>query len=446
MNNDATFGQIVRERRGGLGLTQSELARRAGCASVTIRKIEADSLRPSVQLAGLIGQALNIPEKEHLAFVRLARQEKAPSPIPPPTPAPEEIGEADLSGRAVKGFRLAERIGSGGYGVVYRAVQPSVQRNVAVKIILPRFANHPSFIRRFEAEAHLVARLEHPHIVPLYDYWREPDTAYLIMRLLHGSLDTRLQQGALPLDQFRQIASQIGQALAAAHAHGVLHQDIKPANVLLDEMQNAYLADFGIAKNLAFADGDSLTEEGGLISSPAYVSPEQIRAEPVRPSSDVYCFGLLLFEMLTGQKAFPGPTPVRFVQQHLNEPLPLLRDTMPDLPPALDDVLQRATAKQPQQRYPDVTTLLDALDEALQPSIWDVKPPMLPETAVSSFFPTEIAALKKPYRGLRVFAEADVANLFDREDLVQELMRLLSDGRDLERFLTVVGPSGSSKS
>ena len=199
-----------------MGLTQSELARRASCAPITIRKIEGDGLRPSVQLAELLALALHIPEEDHLAFVRLARQEKTPSPIPSPTPTPDEIGLDDLSGRAVKGFQLAERIGSGGYGVVYRAVQPSVQRDVAVKIILPRFANHPTFIRRFEAEAHLVARLEHPHIVPLYDYWREPDAAYLIMRLLRGSLDTLLRQGPLPLAVFRRAARQVGQALATA--------------------------------------------------------------------------------------------------------------------------------------------------------------------------------------------------------------------------------------
>ncbi len=445
MNSKASFGQIVRERRGGLGLTQSELARRAGCAPVTVRKIEKDALRPSVQLAELLALALAIPEKEQLAFVRLARSDKTRSPIPKPTPAPDEIGQADLSGRAVKEFQLAEQIGSGGFGVVYRAVQPSVQRDVAVKIILPRFANHPAFIRRFEAEAHLVARLEHPHIVPLYDYWREPNAAYLIMRLLRGgSLDQLLQQGPLPLDVFQQMGQQVGQALAAAHAHDVLHQDIKPANVLLDDGQNAYLADFGIAKNLAFADGGSLTKDGVLISSPAYLSPEQIRDDPLRPSSDVYCFGLLLYEMLTGQKAFQGPTPVSLLQQHLHTPLPLLRDAMSDLPPALDNVLQRATAKQPQQRYADVAAVLNDLNEALQPSVLKVAPPDLSETASLSI--QEIAALENPYRGLRAFTEADAAHFFGREALVQELLGLLSNGSDLERFVAVVGPSGSGKS
>lgn len=447
MQQAVTFGQIVRERRGSQGLTQSELARRAGCAPITVRKIEADALRPSVQLAELLAHALSVPGSEQLAFVQLARHETAVSPLPAPIPTTIEIGQADLSGRAVKGFQFAERIGSGGYGVVYRAVQPSVQRDVAVKIILPRFANHPTFIRRFEAEAHLVARLEHPHIVPLYDYWREPDAAYLIMRLLRGgSLDVLLQQGPLPLDVFQQMAQQVGQALATAHRHGVLHQDIKPANVLLDELQNAYLADFGIAKNLAFTEGSSLTEKGTLISSPAYLSPEQIRDEPVYPASDVYCFGLLLFEMLTGKKAFSGPTPERFLQQHLYQPLPLLGKFVPDLPSALDDVLQQATAKQPQQRYPTMAGLLIDLDAALQPTSLDVTLPLMTETDVSPLSSAQIAALENPYLGLRAFTEADASHFFGRETFVQDLLSLLSDGSDLERFVAVVGPSGSGKS
>ena len=354
MEQTPTFGEILRERRSLLGLTQAELARRAGCAPITVRKMEGDALRPSVQLAELLALALNIPEAEQLGFVRLARQEKAPSPIPRPTPSPGEIGMDDLTGRAVKGFQLAELIGSGGFGVVYRAIQPSVQRDVAVKIILPRFANHPTFIRRFEAEAHLVARLEHPHIVPLYDYWREPGAAYLIMRLLRaGSLDSVLKEGPLDLSAFRRIVRQVGSALSVAHASNVVHRDIKPANILLDDAQNAYLGDFGIAKNLAIVADSNLTDNGTLVGSPAYISPEQIQNEPVRPSSDVYCFGLLLFEMLTGRKAFPGPTPLAYLQQHLNEPTPSVLEIMPDLPPAIDDVLQRASAKDPGKTLSD---------------------------------------------------------------------------------------------
>jgi serine/threonine protein kinase/DNA-binding XRE family transcriptional regulator len=330
MNVDVSFGEIVRERRNVLGLTQTELARRVGCAAITIRKIEAGDLRPSVQMAELIAVALNIPDEEQLAFVHLARAARPPSPIPTPSPAPGEIGMTDLSGRAVKGFQLGEKIGSGGFGVVYKAIQPLVERDVAIKIILPRYANHPNFIRRFEAEAQLIARLEHPHIVPLYDYWREPDAAYLIMRFLRGgSLEDQLQSGPIPIELVGKYIYQIGLALDLAHRNGVVHRDIKPANVLLDEEANAYLADFGIAKYLKGIDGQSLTEGSALIGSPAYISPEQIMAEPVKPPSDIYCLGIMLYEMLTGNKPFQAQLSWPSFSNILASHCPLFKKVIP---------------------------------------------------------------------------------------------------------------------
>ena len=244
MNQDVTFGAIVRERRHLLGLTQAELGRRVGCAAITIRKIEANALQPSVQIAERLAETLGIPEEEHLAFVRLARTEREPSPIPTPEPIPAEIGQEDLSGRAIRGFQMANRIGTGGYGVVYRATQSTVGREVAIKIILPQYANQPEFIRPFEAEAQLVARLEHPHIVPLYDYWREPNVAYLIMRLLRGgNLEMRIKNGPLSDELTLSLMDQICAALHTAHRANVVHRDIKPANILLDDDGNAYLAE-----------------------------------------------------------------------------------------------------------------------------------------------------------------------------------------------------------
>jgi serine/threonine protein kinase len=229
-----------------------------------------------------------------------------------------------------------------------------LEREVAVKIVLPQYANHPDFIRRFEAEAQLVARLEHPYIVPLYDYWREPGVAYLVMRLMRGgSLREALKQGALGLDAVTVLLEQVGAALHAAHRVGVIHRDLKPDNVMLDEEGNGYLADFGIAKNLSDPDTENLTQVGVLVGSPAYTSPEQIRDLPVRPQADIYSLGLLLYELLTGQRAFTGPTPIDYLQQHLKEPLPPLADY-----PALDVVIQRATAKEPLERFPDVPSLL----------------------------------------------------------------------------------------
>lgn len=443
MNDEITFGQVVKERRNLIGLTQVELAGRVGCAAITIRRIEANTLRPSTQMAELLAVALTVPDAEQYAFIRLARAEKDPSPLPTPAPLPGEIGLEDLSGRAVKGFQLGEKIGSGGFGVVYRAVQPSVERDVAVKIILPRYANHPEFIRRFEAEAQIIAHLEHPHIVPLYDYWRQPSAAYLIMRLLRGgSLEETLQQGAVSLDQVVRTTQQIGLALDAAHRHGVVHRDIKPANILLDEDQNAYLADFGIAKNLEQVNGHTLNNDQALIGSPAYISPEQILSEPVKPQSDIYCLGILLYEMLTGHKPFPGPTPVAYIQQHLNDALPSVLTENPELPATLDEVIWQAIAKNPADRFPDVPAMLAAFQMAL-PQAGGVTT----GNGVSiSLSVEELAALENPYKGLRAFTEADADNFYGRNALIQELFTRLSDTSDLERFLAVVGPSGGGKS
>src|SRR5262245_6041854 len=293
MNPETSFGTIVRERRQVIGLTQVELAGRVGCAVVTIRKIETDALRPSVQIAERLALALQIPEMEQIGFVRLARAMRPLTPIPTPPPALEEIGQADLSGRAIRGYELADRIGSGGFGAVYRAVQNTVGREVAVKIILPQYADHPDFIRRFEAEAQLVAHLEHPHIVPLYDYWREPGVAYLVMRFLRGgSLEEYLKSGPIPLELLTPMLAQIGSALDVAHQAGVVHRDLKPANILLDQQQNAYLADFGVAKDLNLVEQ---TQIGAIVGSPAYFSPEQINTESVKQQTDIYSLGIMLY-------------------------------------------------------------------------------------------------------------------------------------------------------
>src|SRR5689334_4775711 len=318
MSREPSLGRIVKERRRSLDLTQEELARRVGCAAVTIRKIEADELRPSQQIAERLAMAVAIPLDGRAEFVRLARQAQraahAQTTTPTPPPMPAEIGAEDLSGRAIRGYALGERIGAGGFGAVYRAVQPLVEREVAIKIILPQYADHPDFVRRFEAEAQIVARLEHPHIVPLYDYWREPGVAYLVMRLLRGGpLHELLQHGPPPLPLTLRLIEQMGAALGAAHRAGVVHRDLKPANILLDGEQNAYLADFGIAKNLARPAEESAF--GGVyVGSPAYSSPEQIRAEPITAQTDIYALGVLLYELLSGHKPFDGPTPVAYIQ------------------------------------------------------------------------------------------------------------------------------------
>ncbi len=445
---DISFGSSVRQRRRELDLTQEELARRVGCAAITIRKIEADDARPSLQIAERLAMALAIPLDQRAEFIRRARTVRIePEETPTPAPRLEEIGSEDLTGRAIRGYALSEKIGAGGMGAVYRAVQPLVEREVAIKIILPSFANHPDFIRRFEAEAQLVARLEHPHIVPLYDYWREPGVAYLVMRLLRGgSLQGLLSDGPLPIPTVSKIVEQVCQALHAAHRIGIVHRDLKPGNILLDEDQNAYLADFGIAKNLGNPDVSNETELGMMIGSPNYMSPEQIQARQVQPQTDIYCLGVMLYEMLTGKLPFNGPTPFDLIQQHMTRPMPSLAEHISGLPTGLDRVLERATAKSADERYDTSMALWSDFQQAIGGMTGGVVFFAENETPSGELF--------NPYKGLRAFSEADADDFFGRETLVQQLLARLGEGsepasgsvRELARFLAVIGPSGSGKS
>lgn len=357
----------------------------------------------------------------------------------------------DRTGQMLKGYELHEQVGAGGFGVVYRATQPLLKREVAIKAILPEHANQPDFIRRFEVEAELVARLEHPHIIPLYDYWREPDGAYLVMRWLRGGSMRGLldKSGALPLDRIADILDQIAAALMVAHRSHVVHRDIKPDNVLLDEDGNAYLADFGIAKNL-----DDIAEGGvksTLVGSPAYFAPEQIRGDNITPRTDLYSLGVMLFEMLVGTRPFPQATTMELIMKHLNEPLPLLHTVRGDLPRDLDDVLQKATEKDPDDRYPDVLSMAAAFRAAIRSELPVTRPDLLDTDTLHDIIvdvPTMLTlpAPENPYKGLRAFQEADAADFFGRQALVEGLIARLNETGTGSRFLAVIGPSGSGKS
>lgn len=272
----------------------------------------------------------------------------------------------NLTGHTLKGYELLERIGSGGFGAVYRAYQSTVGREVAVKVILPHFANRPDFIRRFEAEAQLVARLEHLHIVPLYDYWRDPDGAYLVMRWLRGgSLKDALGDGNFDLEPAAQLLDQVAAALSMAHMAEVVHRDLKPANILLDEEGNAYLADFGIALDLRRKDGEGIDEDGeAVIGSPAYLAPEQIRDETATPQTDIYILGITLYELLSGAHPFADLNAVELMYKQINDPLPPLPAVADGASEEINAVIQKATAKDPRHRYQDALSLAAAFRKA----------------------------------------------------------------------------------
>jgi serine/threonine-protein kinase len=274
----------------------------------------------------------------------------------------------------LRGIELREPIGSGGFGKVYRAYQPSVARDVAVKVILPRFAKHPDFVRRFEKEAQLVARLEHPHIVPLYDYWRHANGAYLVMRLMqNGNLCDALGKGPWDVKAAAHLLDQIAGALDYAHRQGVVHRDVKPENILLDHDGNAYLSDFGIAKDLV--DATATTDPDAVPGSLWYISPEQAQSAPVTPQSDLYSLGIVMYEVLTGEHPFSGLTPPDQLIRRLTEPLPPLADRRPGLPAALNEVVQQVTAKDPVERFPDVPTFARAFRLALAGTVVEIADP-----------------------------------------------------------------------
>jgi serine/threonine protein kinase/WD40 repeat protein len=338
--------------------------------------------------------------------------------------------ELDLKGEPLRGYRLLEQIGEGAFGVVYRATQPQIGREVAIKAVAPELANHPDFVRRFEREAQIVAKLEHPHIVPLYDYWREPNAAYLVMRFLRGgSVEDLLRSGPVDPERASSILDQVAAALSAAHRQGIVHRDVKPGNVLLDEVGNAYLTDFGVALEAGSPERSSGTMIRG---TPGYLSPEQVRLDPASPRSDVYALGIVAYEMLTGASPFPDSSLTALLDHHVNDEIPSVRDARPDLPAPLDRAIGRATAKDAKDRFSDALELAAAVRAALQGD------------ASSVIVPAE--AIRNPYKGLRAFLEADADDFFGRETVTKRLLRRLEEDQPGSRFLAVVGPSGSGKS
>jgi WD40 repeat protein/serine/threonine protein kinase len=271
----------------------------------------------------------------------------------------------NVSGTCIKGYELKEQIGVGGFGAVYRAYQSAVGREVAVKVILPELANNSEFIRRFEIEAQTIARLEHMHIAPLHDYWRDPDGAYLVMRYFRGgSLAGALRSGPYDLQAAAQLLDQVTSALTVAHRNNVIHRDLKPGNILLDEDGNAYLSDFGIAKDIGRPDS-GLTGMDAIVGSLDYISPEQARSEPITPRTDIYSLGVVLYEVLTGEHPFPGLSSVERLYKHLNEPIPHI-SSLNGSSEDINAVIQKATAKDPTRRFNDALALAVAFREAAQ--------------------------------------------------------------------------------
>jgi serine/threonine-protein kinase len=235
---------------------------------------------------------------------------------------------------------------------VYRSRQETFDRDVAIKVLAPNLSQDANFIARFNREVKIIAQLQHPNIVPVFDYGTERDgTVYLVMRLIEGGgLDRFLSKGPIQIRETTRILGQIAGALDYAHGRNVVHRDVKPSNILLDAQVNGYLTDFGIAKPIADT-AQGLTATGMMMGTPEYMSPEQWRDEELTGRSDVYSLGIMLYKMLTGQVPFTGRTMYQYMTAHLSNPLPSVLAVRPDLPADVDEILQRATAKELSARY-----------------------------------------------------------------------------------------------
>jgi serine/threonine-protein kinase len=256
----------------------------------------------------------------------------------------------DLINQRLGQYEIRSLLGRGGMAAVYLARQMSMDREVAVKVMAKELADDEQFVARFEHEAQVIAKLQHPHILPVIDFGREGKNIYIVMQLVRGgSLDDRLRDSLLSLTTASRMLTQIASALTFAHEQGVIHRDLKPNNVLLDERSNAYLTDFGIAKMLAGTIKHPAT--GNILGTPAYMAPEQWRGEPVDARTDIYSLGVMLYEMVLGRLPFTGDTPFTLMYKHFNDAPPPPRQINPDMHPAIEAVILRALAKDADDRY-----------------------------------------------------------------------------------------------
>ncbi|MBI5955741.1 MAG: serine/threonine protein kinase, partial [Chloroflexi bacterium] len=255
----------------------------------------------------------------------------------------------DLTGKTLGPYRIIEQLGRGGMATVYKAYEPSLDRYVALKILASFYAEDEAFRSRFKREATAIAKLEHPNILPIYSFGEEMGISYIAMKYVPGgTLKDRLGKLLDPLWTARLI-TQIAEALDYAHKRGVIHRDVKPANVLLTEEGWPLLSDFGIAKMLegtAYA-----TQSGAVLGTPQYMSPEQGQGQKVDKRADIYALGVILFEMLTGRVPFDADTPAAVIIKHIMSPLPMPREVNPDLSEGMERVILKAMAKNPEDRF-----------------------------------------------------------------------------------------------
>ncbi|HET6318245.1 MAG TPA: protein kinase, partial [Chloroflexota bacterium] len=351
-------------------------------------------------------------------------------------PADTMIGRTLGNGR----YRLVGLLGRGGMGSVYEAEHLGLRRRVALKVLDPALTNQKDFVDRFHREIETIAHLEHPNILPVYDSGEEDGLLYLVMLLVRdGTLKDRLTHDTAPWEPTRvlQLAQQVLSALDAAHSQGIIHRDIKPDNVLLHG-QRAYLADFGIAKLMQGDPG--LTAIGTFVGTPDYASPEQVLALPLDGRSDLYAFGVVLYELLTGRVPYRGETPMGVALQHVQGPVPAPSTINPELPQPIADVLVKSLSRERDDRYATGPEMAAALAAAVYqtggvPHVMGVLDPPRPyvhPTPDQRREPTVIDAEAAARERERLEAEAREKERLEAE--AREKERLAFEERERERL------------
>ncbi|MFN8535618.1 MAG: protein kinase [Dehalococcoidia bacterium] len=265
-------------------------------------------------------------------------------------------------------YSIIEQVGQGGMATIFRARQEALGRDVAVKVLPAYLAADPEYLARFRREANAIAQLQHPNILPVFDFGERDGLTYIVMLLAPSGQTLRERLGApVPLATAVQIMNQVGGALHYAHEQGIVHRDVKPSNVLMGERDWALLSDFGIARMVQGAT--HLTRTGVGIGTPEYMSPEQGQGLVVDGRADQYSLAVILYQMLTGQLPFSAETPVGTVIQHITKPVPAPRSVNPNIPPEVEAVLLRALAKDPAERYPTTAEFVEAVNLAAAPYI-----------------------------------------------------------------------------
>ena len=352
-----------------------------GWAAESLGRFEIVGLDPAVHVYQLVGRGFG----SDFPPLRVDR-------LPPPVPAGVE--------RSVPGYELRQLIGTGQLGEVHRAYQPSVGREVALRIFGREMVCHPQFVRRFETASQRITRVEHPHVVPLLDYWREPNRAVMVSRLMTGgNLGDRIPPGGFHPAQMLEIAESITPAVASAHRHGVFHGRIRPENVLFDTEDNAFVADLGF---------DEICSGVITFASSAYDAPERLGGALATTGSDIYSLGVLMEHLLGG-----SPPPIDGALDVADGPA--------------SAVVRRATDPDPRRRQESVDEFMAELRDAFA----------VPASPAEAFVPT-----RNPYRGLEAFEQADTEDFYGRDRAVAEMVAVLQH----EPLLIVVGPSGIGKS